>query len=325
MLNFALVSFSRVVARASQHSHRLSPILSVVGECAANGRIDTWDHPKLVPKRAECTMKKLLASMAITAGFAGSAIAADLPMKAAPMAPAPVAISSWTGCYVGAGGGYGMFDQRHHTVNAAALVVTGETDTGGKGWFGTVQVGCDYQFADRWVIGAFGDYDWSGLRGNLQPTGIIGAGGLGVYGEERQKDTWAVGGRVGYVVIPRLLAYVAGGYTETRFEGVSFSNLLNNTPTGISLDAQKYKGWFIGTGYEYGLDLIPGLYWKTEYRYSSYRVENPALTGPGTALALVAPLGLIGFENSKKDVQTIRSELVYRFNFGGSGPVVARY
>ena len=269
-------------------------------------------------------MKKLLASMAITAAFTGSAVAADLAVKSRPMAaPTPVAVANWTGCYVGAGGGYGMFVQRHHTVTALGGTA-GETDTGGKGWFGTVQVGCDYQVADRFVIGAFGDWDWSGLRGNLQPTGIIGAGGLGVWGEERQKDTWAAGGRIGYVVIPRLLAYVAGGYTETRFEGVSFSNLLNNTATGISMDAQKYKGWFLATGYEYGLDFIPGLYWKTEYRYASYRAENPALTGPGTALAAVVPT-LIGVENSKKDVQTIRTELVYRFNFGGGGPVVARY
>jgi len=264
-------------------------------------------------------MNKFLIATAVTASLAGSAYAADLPMKAAPMAPAPVMATSWTGCYVGAGGGYGMFDQRHHTINAAGLPVTaGETDTGGKGWFGTVQVGCDYQFADRWVIGAFGDYDWSGLRGNLQPTGIIGAGGLGVWGEEKQKDTWAVGGRVGYLVIPRLLGYVSGGYTQTRFDGVSFANLLDNTPTALTLASQTYKGWFLGTGYEYNLDFFPGLFWKTEYRYSSFRAENPLLTNFTT----IAP-GFVGAENSRKDVQTIRSELVYRFNFGGT--VVARY
>src|SRR4051794_9242900 len=95
-----------------------------------------WQHQhagpyQAGPKRAECTMKKLLASMAITAGFAGSAIAADIPMKAAPMAPAQVVTANWTGCYVGAGGGYGMFVQRHHTLNGVGLPVTaGETDTG---------------------------------------------------------------------------------------------------------------------------------------------------------------------------------------------------
>ena len=61
----------------------------------------------------------------------------------------------------------------HRTVDALGVPVTaGETDTGGKGWFGTVQVGCDYQFADRWVIGAFADYDFSSLKGNFQPTGL---------------------------------------------------------------------------------------------------------------------------------------------------------
>jgi outer membrane immunogenic protein len=271
-------------------------------------------------------MKKLLVATAMTATLAGSAYAADLPMKAAPMAPAAVVTTNWTGCYVGAGGGYGMFDQRHRTYNAANVALTaGETDTGGKGWFGTVQVGCDYQFGERWVIGAFGDYDWSGLRGNLQPTGIVGAGGVGVWGEERQKDTWAAGGRLGCVVVPRLLAYVSGGYTQTRFEGVSFQNLVDNSATTLTLAPQTYRGWFLGTGYEYGLDLIPGLFWKTEYRYSSYRAENPQLsTGLiTTPLTAVVPGGFLGYENSRKDVQTIRSELVYRFNFGG--PVVARY
>ena len=39
---------------------------------------------------------------------------------------------------------------------------------GGRGWFGTVQGGCDYQFAGpygNWVIGAFGDYDFSNIHG----------------------------------------------------------------------------------------------------------------------------------------------------------------
>src|ERR1043165_4486799 len=129
-------------------------------------------------------MKKALLSIALTAGFAGSAFAADLPVKAArPMMAEPVAYS-WTGCYLGAGGGYGMFVQRHRTIDAFGVPVTGgETCAGGKGWFGTVQVGCDYQVAPSWVIGAFADYDFTGLKGNFQPTGIIGAGGLGVYGE----------------------------------------------------------------------------------------------------------------------------------------------
>jgi outer membrane immunogenic protein len=262
-------------------------------------------------------MKRLLLSVAVTMGFAGSSFAADLAVKSRPMAAAPVAYSaSWTGCYVGAGGGYGMFVQRHRSLDPLGVpFTTGEVDTGGKGWFGTVQVGCDYQFADRWVFGVFGDYDWSGLKGNLAPS----VGGVFV-GEEKLRDSWAVGGRLGYAVFPQLLTYVSGGYTQARFNGVTFVSALDGSATGLTLDAQTYKGWFLGTGYEYGLSFIPGLFWKTEYRYASYREESPGihLTAP------IVGTTLVGFERGHKDVQTIRSELVYRFNFGG-GPVVARY
>ncbi len=261
-------------------------------------------------------MKKLLISMAVTASFAGSSLAADLPVKAPPSVPAPVA--SWTGCFVGGGGGYGMFDQRHNTVSpTGAPILTGvvDLDTGGKGWFGTVEVGCDYQVADRWVIGVMGDYDFHGMKGRFSPAGVAGAGGLGIVGEEKQRDSWAVGGRLGYAVIPRLLAYVSGGYTEARVDGVSFVNVLGATASTLTMDAQNYKGWFLGSGYEYGLDLIPGLFWKTEYRYSSYRAEDPAIR---LANGTVADL-----EHKHMYEQTIRSELVYRFNFFGGGS--ARY
>src|SRR4051794_37676780 len=100
----------------------------------------------------------LLAAVAF-AGFASSALAADMPVKAARPAPAMVApVSSWTGIYVGAGGGYGMYDYDSF-VSLGGVVTSTSGRAGGRGWFGTVQVGADYQFADRWVFGLFADYD----------------------------------------------------------------------------------------------------------------------------------------------------------------------
>ena len=46
--------------------------------------------------------------------------------------------------------------------------MTDTFSTGGKGWFGTVQGGCDYQFkTGSWaiVVGAFGDYDFADIKG----------------------------------------------------------------------------------------------------------------------------------------------------------------
>ena len=127
-----------------------------------------------------------------------------------------------------------------------------------------------------------------------------------------------MGGRVGYVILPQLLGYVAGGYTESRYTfGASFNAFTGAAATSFLPDT-KYKGWFLGTGYEYGLSFIPGLYWKTEYRFSSYRAQDI----PFISVTTGNPIG--DYLHTTKYEQTIRSELVYRFNFGG-GPVVARY
>jgi len=257
-------------------------------------------------------MKKLLAAVAITASFTSSAFAADLPRKAPPVMQPPPVLANWTGCYLGAGGGYGLFDQEITTVVGATGQRSATIDVGGRGWFGTVQAGCDYQFADRFVIGAFGDWDWSGLKGTMTwPRGGTAVGGT-IVGEERQQWSWAAGARVGYLVLPQFLAYVAGGYTETQFDDINnLTFAFNGAPANTFLPAQRYKGWFVGTGYEYGISFLPGLYWKTEYRFADYRSESLPFTFTATGL----PQG--DFLDSRKFVQTVRSELVYRFNFGG--------
>jgi len=260
-------------------------------------------------------MKKVLLSMAITAGFVGSSFAADLPAKAPRIMPAPVAQMNWTGCYIGAGGGYGMYNQEHQALSPTTLAVTGAAATaGGRGWFGTVQVGCDYQFSDRWVVGVFGDYDFGNIRGTFNPVNTP------FVGEEKLRDSWAVGGRIGYLVVPQLLTYFSGGYTRARFNQ---TDLLTGTfftvPTTLAMSAQTYHGWFLGSGFEHSLDFLPGLFWKTEYRFAQYQAENVPV--------FVNALGtstLVEYERNTKYVQTLRTELVYRFNFGGT-PVVARY
>jgi len=65
--------------------------------------------------------------------------------------------------------------------------------------------------------------------------------------------------------------------------------------------------------------LVPGLFWKTEYRFYDYSADLVPLV---FSSASVAPV----FLDNRKFVQTIRSELVWRFNFGNWGaPVAARY
>jgi outer membrane immunogenic protein len=267
-------------------------------------------------------MKKLaLALVAATATLtAGSAVAADMaarPMKAPPPVMAPVA--NWTGCYVSGGLGYSLWQQENTTYfdGPPRTAVTGQWDAGGRGWTGRAQGGCDYQLGmGGWnvVIGLFGDYDWTSVDG--RPTEPF----FGAYGIEKQSSQWAVGGRIGLLVTPQLLTYFSGGYTETHFDAVNPTNF-NFPPfpaTGFYVPGQTYKGWFLGSGLEYSLGWAPGLYLKTEYRFSEFDVGRNNILAVGTN----APLGFS--IDSRKYVQNITTSLVWKFNFGGA-PLVAKY
>jgi outer membrane immunogenic protein len=257
-------------------------------------------------------MKKL-ALTAVAMLVAGSASAADLrrpmPVKAAP-APAPVAVYSWTGCYIGGGGGYGMWNQEVQYFDGGPIGAS--NDVGGRGWFGTVQVGCDYQIGSNIVIGAFADYDFSGLRGDWSSNQWFD-----YTGREKHKSSWAAGGRIGWVPFQasQLLVYVAGGYTQARFD--AFDLVDSGGLTGFSVAKHTYDGWFLGTGYEYGLGFLPGLFWKTEYRFADYGSERVAVLFNGV------PDGT--YFDQKKYIHTVRSEIVWRFNWGGGAPIAARY
>ena len=253
-------------------------------------------------------MKKfLLATAAAFAFSAGSADAADLAKPVYKAAPPPAPVYSWTGFYVGAGFGYGMYNADHVTVDEVTGATTLNATAGGRGYFGTVLVGGDYQFSDRIVAGVFADYDFSRIKGDYQTSAFA------LVGEMKQTSAWAVGGRIGWLATPQILTYVNGGYTQARFSSVDLASIFGGPAVAATFAAQTYTGYFIGGGVEYM--FAPGWFAKTEYRYADYRSRDLEIFDIG---------GATGFsERIHPYVQTIRSELVYKFNFGG--PVVAKY
>jgi outer membrane immunogenic protein len=161
------------------------------------------------------------------------------------------------------------------------------------------------------VIGAFGDFDFGSIKGDFRNL-------FDVAGSEKETSAWAVGARLGWVALPQLLTYVAGGWTEAHFDQINWTSAVIAMPllgTGVTTPAHTYNGWFIATGYEYGISFMPGLFWKTEYRFSSYRADDLQILNAG--------LPTSDAFNSQKTIETIRTELVWRFNW--ASPVVARY
>jgi outer membrane immunogenic protein len=260
-------------------------------------------------------MKKLLlAWFASVALLSSSALAADLN-KAPPAPPyeTPPPIAGWTGCYLNAGVGYGMWNGDHYGESFPGLVqLTAAVDSGGQGWLGRFGGGCDYQLGgvfSNWVIGALADYDVMHVA-SLDFADLAGTGG-----SESESGAWAGGGRIGYLITPRLLSYFDGGYTQTRFDQIYLFNTggFPATPNGNAVGAHTYSGWFIGGGTEYALDMpwipIRGLFWRNEYRYGSYRAADI----PSFSLTTGAQTGFA--DHYQKDVQTITSSLVWRFNW----------
>lgn len=262
--------------------------------------------------------KLLIATAAVAFATVGTASAADLPVKAAPMvAAAPV--QSWTGCWVSGGVGYGMWNDDHNLETNPGLVALDSTVTGGgRGWLGRLGVGCDYQFNQSFLIGAFGDYDWMSLKGTNQNQLIATNNGTPVQADQKETGAWAIGARLGYLPYPNLLTYINGGWTQSRWDQmIDEASGLPEPLTGLGFPAVTMRGWFIGGGTEYRLPWFNGLAWKTEYRFADYR---PIDLGQ-IVLATGAPTGFA--EHSERFVQTVTTSLVWHFNFGG--PVVARY
>ena len=255
-------------------------------------------------------MKKLLSAFAGLALLTGSAFAADLPpapvYKQQPvMVPPPV--SNWTGCNLNVGYGYGLWNQDQFSETIALVPATTNATSGGRGWLGRGGVGCDYEFPvsgfGNFVVGVFSDYDVMNVHGDFTPNGALFGG------EEKETGAWYGGGRIGLLVTPSLLSYVDAGYTQTRFGGFNLNSVVTGAP-GFFMPSHTYNGWFLGGGLEYALNFswlpIHGLFWRNEYRFSTYTAADipvfSAVTGAQAFAVNVRPYD-----------ETITSSLVWRF------------
>jgi outer membrane immunogenic protein len=261
-------------------------------------------------------MKRLaLAGLAAGILAIGPVMAADLSPRSAPIlkaAPPPAPVMNWTGCYLDGGGGFGFWKQDLAAAGGALPVATVSTSAGGNGWFGTVGGGCDYQFNSSWLIGGFAYGDFANLSGT--PTIAT------VQGNENNDSAWGFGGRIGYVVAPSLLTFFEGGFSQAHFQRVDLFSVFVPAPaSGSSIPDHNYSGYFIGGGVEYVFPWWPGLFVRNDYRYAKYGTDNIPIVATATGI----PTGTV--LSSSKAIQTVRTELVYRFNPGFLAPLMSRY
>lgn len=209
-------------------------------------------------------LKSLLGVGTVFGLMAGSALAADLPRRAAPppfVAPLPF---SWTGFYAGVQAGYAFSDRQ--------TVRTGEVDDSGadlfisrigagaigmkqQGFVAGGQAGYNFQATpgSGFVIGIETDIAYTDLEKTAQRSGpLFGAAGGSLVTQTTRQSLDVLGtvrGRIGYA-FDRILVYGTGGlaYGNVRTEtGATFQ-----VPGIPTLDLYAGSVERIETGYAYG-------------------------------------------------------------------------
>jgi outer membrane immunogenic protein len=255
----------------------------------------------------------VLALSMLTAGSVG-AIAADLPMKAPPMVAPPVPVFTWTGCYVGVhgGGAWGRQDADIDPTIAAGLNQFPSSETlDGSSWLVGGHLGCNYQFAPGWVIGAEGDWTWTNLNLDATSPNLFANGapvGSGIITFSSQTDWLAsIRGRFGYAFMPNLLAYVTGGAAFAKTDYSSFDAFVGGCPNCGSVSSSQTKaGWVAGGGLEYAITS----HWLVRAEYLYYQFGGLSHTAffqnvPAVTAAI--------FNYGDLKIHTARVGLSYKF------------
>ena len=279
-------------------------------------------------------MKKFLAGVALTALLGGSAMAADMAVKARPYAP-PVPMWSWSGFYLGINGGYSAGrDEFNQTLvalpGAGGLLFTSSSPNRiapSGGLFGG-QVGFNWQTGPV-VWGVEADWQWAnqtdttcgGLCGNFVIPGVLTIVGqtTSVY----QKVKWfsTARARVGWANDGALI-YVTGGgawmgVDET--DTISFAIISGLGPfTSAASFSNTRSGYAVGAGIEMRLWAN----WTAKVEYLHLDVGGTTNTfSPGLPFAV--PAGSLSTTTGRIKDDIFRVGLNWKF--GGYGGVMAAY
>jgi outer membrane immunogenic protein len=222
-------------------------------------------------------MKKLfLASIALFVLNAnGSALAADMPVKAPVYrAPPPVAVYSWSGCYLGGNLGSGWASTQWHFGGVEFA------DHRADGLVGGVQIGCDYQ-AGAWVFGVQGMFDWSDLEADSHR--VVGALGPNVIDQTRISSLATLTGRIGYAVRPATLLYVKGGAAWVRAKHDECClPIIPPVTVDDGFAHVTRSGWAVGVGLEHMFRPNWSVFVEYDYIGLGERAVTFAPTGPTT-------------------------------------------
>jgi outer membrane immunogenic protein len=259
----------------------------------------------------------LLTVAAMGIGFTHGAMAADLPMRAAPAYVAPVVVApTWTGAYLGFNGGWGWTGNNNSNNNltfsgpgfaAFALGGTGSNNANSPVFGG--QAGYNYQVSN-WVFGVEGDVDGANIRASqgafIAPGAVAGFGGGSGFLTEKQTWLASLRARVGYTWGPGMI-YVTGGGAWSNVQVNGGATLFAAGTTNTFTVSTTRSGYTVGAGYEWM--IAPNWAVRAEYLYYAF-------TGAvsGSTLFPAVPVTVTANAN-KLNTSVARVGLDYKFDW----------
>jgi outer membrane immunogenic protein len=192
-------------------------------------------------------------SSIVIAAAAGSAMApnaqaADMPVKAQKVTPAPA--WTWTGFYAGVHLGYGW--QKTSSNGAYVEPTTGfpwSHSADVNGFLGGAQIGYNWQTGivvfgvEADISGLTGDRQRTTFRPNVGPVTITTVQGIKWFGTVR--------GRLGVTVTPRTVVYATGGFAYGKVENQHTAN--EDGPLSFATADKIKTGYAAGGGVEHAI------------------------------------------------------------------------
>jgi outer membrane immunogenic protein len=246
-------------------------------------------------------MKKRLlcgvAASALTVAINGTTLAADMPVKAAPL---PGCI--WSGVYVGGHVGWG--DPTFKGTFFGGSIDPQDFKHHPSGFLGGAQVGQNW-CSNTFVYGWEADVSFMNWKKTSE---FSDADTL----TNKLSLLSSLRAKLGITTDPRTLLYVTGGLAYARAKATLFDT---DIPGTLTTTLNKFGG-VVGLGFEQA--LTNNWTWRLEGLY--YILDAQKTVGP-------LPLGTDFATDKLKDVFVIRLGLNYKFGGDpwGKGPVVARY
>jgi outer membrane immunogenic protein len=272
-----------------------------------------------------------LASAMLVGSF-GSAYAADMAVKAPPMAPVPV--WNWTGFYIGGNVGGVWNDTRDDVFPTGCFLFDPACGGGpvnnplrsdsvrlnGSGFTGGGQAGYNWQ-SGRFVGGVEADINFNGINDGSfinRPVALPLVGNF--IHSETDKLQWfgTFRGRAGFTVTPNFLVYATGGLAFGQIKSASAVAFTATTDVYVGSLDETRAGWTVGGGGEWM--IAPKWSVKAEYLFVDLgKAGYTQVCITAVCTAFVPP------PTYHTDLRIRENVARVGLNYHFGGPVVAKY